>query len=217
MVPRPLNILAMTPTHFELRAIEKVIERYNCTFSISGVGPVETAHRLTRLIEAERPDVVLMCGLGGLYCKGNEFEPGVFVAETEILADLGRCTMDGLLPLEIEGQGLEQCFDLSMGWTMLTKDDLLSQGFSTARMATVSCVSADRARAQYISGLYRVRVENMEGASAALVCSHYDICLFEIRAISNIAGESDHSTWKIETALNRLSEEVDRFLGFLYT
>ncbi len=217
MVVDASKIFVTAPTNLEFEAVEKVVQKYGCKGIVTGVGPVKTSHILTRHVEVERPDIVLLCGVGGLYSNRKDFGPRVFVAETEILADFGRCSKDFISPLEIGGQNIDQSFELSESWQFFTVEELAGAGFTTARMATVSCVSANRERALYISELYNVQVENMEGASAALVCSHYGISLFEFRAISNIAGDIDHSKWKIKSALASLCREVDRFLGLLYT
>ncbi len=212
-----MDIIAAAPTRFELAAITPLLERYRCPGLVSGVGPAMTAHMLTRYFEASMPQVLLLCGLGGLYSSGSIFEPEVFLAETEFMADLGRCSGQSIQPLEIEEEEIRTCFHPSHRWeAAISPERIASEGFITARMATVSCTSADRRRARLISDLFEVQVENMEGAAAALVCMHYDVCLYEFRAVSNIAGETDRSAWRIPEALESLFAEVDRFLGLLY-
>ena len=213
-----MDIIAAAPTNLELNSVKAVLDRFHVRGIVSGIGPAMTAHVLTKYFEASTPTILLLCGLGGLYSKGPDFETEVFIAEWEIFADLGRCTMDSISPLEIEGRKIGGPFLLSDYWGGLCQpDDLIAEGFKTARIATVSCASADRERAWRIAALFNCKVENMEGASAALVCKSYNVSLFELRAISNIAGETDHLKWRINEALDSLAMKVDRFLELLYT
>ena len=213
-----MDIVAAAPTRLELNSVRSVLHKFHVRGVVSGVGPAMTAHMLTRYFEASTPTLLLMCGLAGKYSRAADFEPEVFIAETEVFADLGRCGADSITPLEIEGRRIETFFPLSDHWGSLTSPrKLAAQGFNIAAMATVSCVSADRERAERIAAGFNVKAENMEGAAAALVCSRYDVRLFELRAISNIAGETDPSGWLINEALDSLSMEVDRFLRFIYT
>ena len=205
----------------EFQAVEKAAEKYSCRHLISGVGPAMTAHVLTRNLEAlrnSRPRAILLCGIGGMYAKPGEFSPQVLLAEREVFADFGRCSENAVSSLKIDGKALETAFDLQDSWyRVISRDRILSEDFRTASMATVSCASADMHRADLISRMFDVQVENMEGAAAAMVCRFYDIPLFEFRAVSNIAGETNHAKWHIHQALDLLASEVDRFLGLLYT
>ncbi len=212
-----MKIIAAVPSKLEFFAIKGVLDKYGCPGLICGIGPVMTAHVLTRHFDASSPEILLLCGLGGRYSAQDHFDARVFLADKEILADLGRCAGDSIKPLHIVGEELETSFSLSEKWeSALNQDLLVSEGFHPAAMATVSCVSASRQRASLIKEYFGAEVENMEGASAALVCRHYDVVLYELRAVSNIAGEADHSRWRIQDALNSLSLEVDRFLALLY-
>ena len=213
-----MDIIAAAPTRLELNSIKPVLDKFHVRGIVSGVGPALTAHKLTRYFAASTPGILLLCGLGGRYSEDHDFEPEVFLAETEIFADLGRCGADSIRPLEIEGEPVEISFRLSDYWPdLFLPSEFTAAGFNIARMATVSCVSADRERADRIAADFNVQVENMEGASAALVCRHYNVSLLEFRAISNIAGETDSSRWLINEALDILAMEVDRFLRFIYT
>ncbi len=212
-----MEILAAAPSNLELAALEGVFKKHHCPVLASGIGPVMTAHVLTRHFEVSSPDILVLCGLGGLYAEGAGFQPEVLLAETEVMADFGRCTMDSVQGLDIEGEDTKVFFDIASSWEgVLAKEKLVSAGFRLAKMATLSCASGDESRARVIPGLFGVQVENMEGAAAALVCRHYGVSLYEFRAISNIAGEPDHSKWRIKDALDSLCREVDRFLALLY-
>lgn len=213
-----MDIIAATPTRLELNSVKTVLDEFHVRGIVTGVGPAITAHALTRYFEASTPGILLFCGLAGRYSRGTAFEPEVLIAETELFADLGRCSADSITPLEIEDTRIETSFLLSDYWgSVISPRELAAEGFNTVRMATVSCASADRERAGRIAAGFNVQAENMEGAAAALVCRHYNVSLFELRAISNIAGEIDSSGWLINEALDCLAMEVDRFLRLFYT
>lgn len=58
-------------------------------------------------------------------------------------------------------------------------------------------------------------IENMEGASCALVCEHFKVPLIEMRTASNISGVKDKSQWDIDGALKRLSRGIKKLFDIL--
>jgi len=212
-----VKITVAAPTDLELQAILSTVKRHGAEALVCGIGPAMTAHVLTRHLAAKRTDTLLLCGLGGIYQNEPACEPLVFLAEREIFADLGRCGQGTFAPIEIPGTDIVTSFSMSERWPhAIAREILRSADFETAAMATVSCSSADIKRAMQIQDRFEVKMENMEGAAAALVAEAFKIPLFELRSASNTAGIVDKSMWCINEALALLRAEVDRFLGLLY-
>ena len=75
-------------------------------------------------------------------------------------------------------------------------------------IATISTISGTAQIAEDYIRRSGAIAEGMEGASIALVCAQFGIDFAEIRAISNICGNSnrDENPWDFPTALSKLRE-----------
>ncbi len=196
-----------------------------------GIGPARTALELCRFLEragggaagsGSRPRLILMTGIAGCYRHaagrdplpaGGDEEIGpldVVVAEKEVFLDLGRCSHDAFSFIEIDGRQVAYEFDLSEYASIFVPHSIREAlSFKSAGFGTVCCSSASMQRAEAMRrGRPRIRVENMEGAAAAMVAREYDIPFIEIRAISNYAGEPDRAKWDIEGALSLLRSAI---------
>ena len=58
-------------------------------------------------------------------------------------------------------------------------------------------------------------VESMEGAAFFEVCLRQGCTFAEIRAVSNVVGETDHARWDIPLALERLKAALQLFINRL--
>ncbi len=167
-----------------------------------GVGPAAAAHSLTMFLENGRVSVVVLAGIGGTYHESYLSAKKVFLAKSEVFADLGRCTDYGFEQIEIGGLPIDAAFVLREGEELLAARN--SVHLQAASMATVSCASGNRKRARMVSERFGVEVENMEGAACALVCKTYGVKLIELRSVSNLAGDADRTRWDISGALGLL-------------
>ncbi|MBX9569950.1 MAG: futalosine hydrolase [Candidatus Obscuribacterales bacterium] len=75
-------------------------------------------------------------------------------------------------------------------------------------IATISTISGTAELARSYVDRSSAIAEGMEGASIALVCAHFGVDCAELRAISNICGNSnrEENPWDFPAALNKLSE-----------
>ncbi len=144
------------------------------------------AHGLTLAIEHQRPDAIVVVGIGGAYPGSGLAIGDVVCAESETFGDLGVETPDGFLEL-----------------TKFVKNTFRPQLFFAplrARFVTVStCTGTDELSAK-IQARTGGQVENMEGAAAAQIAEKYGIPMGEIRGISNMTGHRDVASWKIKEA-----------------
>ncbi len=196
------------PTKMELGALSPAIRDTGLRGFVCGVGPVSTACNITRFLENERVHFIILAGIAGTYLEKHLLSEKVFVAESEILADFGRCAGDKIEMFDIEGEEIHQSFFLVHQKEDLAKAIARCQVLRLAPMATVSCSSGSVDRANMIAGQFGVEIENMEGAAAALVCSQYGVRLLELRTVSNLAGDPNRSNWNIKGALELLMEGV---------
>ena len=163
---------------------------------ITGVGPVNAAHALTMAIVEQRPDAIVVCGVGGSY-PGTGLNIGdVVCADAEIYGDLGAQSPAGFLDMKSLG------FPVVATPTPLF-NELPMQVFPTtarARFVTVSTCTGTDAAAREIASRTGGAVENMEGAAIAHVAHLHGIPVGEVRGISNLVTNRDAKSWKLKEA-----------------
>ena len=212
----PSDLLIVAPTSIEMEPLQAGLDRFCITDTlVTGVGPGATAHRLTmRLAPEPRPSLVILAGIGGAYQRTGVNVGDVCVASSETYGDLGRCTDGGFESIILPGEEIVATyFNLLPAWKQVTPPEKLADaGIRSVPMATVSCSSGHAARAQRLAQFTGAVIENMEGAAAAQSCISYGIPLLELRAVSNMAGETDRSKWDIKGALERLRDTLPRVL-----
>lgn len=179
----------------------------SATYALCGVGPAAAAASATFLIREFQPSSVLLVGVGGTYANSG-FAPGDLVqAHEDIFADLGATDPAGVpqnldhlgLPLFATHQGPLGCrFELP----------ILDADLPKARFLTVSTISADASRAQILARHFHAAVENMEGAAVALACHLAQVPCYQVRGITNRAGERDKTHWFMDLALNSISRWI---------
>ena len=159
------------------------------------------AHALTVAIQQQRPDGIVVVGIGGAYPKSGLKIGDVVCAESETFGDLGVETPDGFLEL-----------------TKFLKTRFHQELFLAPRRAkfvTVStCTGTDELSAK-IQARTGGQVENMEGAAAAQIAEKYGIPFGEIRSISNFTGNRDFGAWKIQQAAEAAQAVLLENLGLL--
>jgi len=74
------------------------------------------------------------------------------------------------------------------------------------RLATVSTGSGTDARAAEVERRSSALAESMEGAAAALAALHRGTPFFEVRGISNRAGDRQRGSWEIGPAAEHAAE-----------
>ncbi|MDX1382812.1 MAG: futalosine hydrolase [Thermoanaerobaculia bacterium] len=159
----------------------------------TGVGPVNAAIALTRLLATEEVGCVVSLGVGGAY-PGSGLEPGEAVAaESECYGDLGAASPEGFLDMEALG------FPVVGGhYNTLPLDR-----FPCARRApfvTRSTCTGSDAEARQIVARTGGAVESMEGAAVVHTAIAHGLPVGEVRGISNRVGNRDRSAWRLEEA-----------------
>lgn len=162
----------------------------------TGVGPVNAAHAVTLEIVRQRPDAIIVCGVGGAY-PGSGLQVGdVVSAEMECYGDLGAAGPSGFLDMKALGFPVVQ----SPGPLY---NDLPMQVWPAERRAkfvTVSTCTGTDAAARAIEARTGGAVENMEGAAVAHVAHLHGIPVGEVRGISNMVTDRDTSGWRLKEA-----------------
>ena len=207
------NTLIVAPTQLELEAISNSIKKHECKTEVCGVGPSYTAMELTSAILRNRPELIILAGIGGLF-KGFGKELGdVAVALSETFGDLGRSVQNSIEPIVIGGKPIETHFDLSNHLEALSLSLIFKElKIDSGHMVTVSATSPPEGRNLLGHQSRDYICENMEGAAAAQVCNRFGLLFLEIRGMSNYVGDQNLANWQIDLALKNISKAMTPLL-----
>ena len=166
---------------------------------VCGVGPVETALRLTALLA--RREATGAARYRGVIDNGADLLD-LCLATREVLGDLGICGEDSITSLRSDTLEIVDAFDLDRPLLREAEALLAGHGIPCRRgtFVTVNCVSATSRRGDLLARQYDALCENMEGAAAARVCREYGLPLLELRCVSNLVEERDPRTWRLREA-----------------
>ena len=185
---------------------------------LTGAGKTGAAIHATRALASAPYALAVQIGVAGAL-PGSGLEPGdVVIATSEFLADEGVEAPDGFLDLAalglpsavIGGKTLYNEVPLRVPrGTMvlaLAHDARGRYAVHSGRVATVSTGSGTESRAGEVAARSSALAESMEGAAAALAALHHGVPFYEVRGISNRAGDRDRGSWVIETAADHAAE-----------
>jgi futalosine hydrolase len=184
-----------------------------------GPGPVAAALSTAALLTVgPEYNLVISAGIAGGF-RGRAEIGDVVLADQVIAADQGVMTDEGfstLRDLGLPGEdgyavgSLEHRARLASGPYRLLAGDIL----------TLSCMTGTDARAAELASRYsRAVAEAMEGYGVIEATRRSrertgrDIPFAEIRAISNIVGRRDRSTWNIPLAFGALADAMSTLLN----
>lgn len=177
------------------------------TVATVGVGPAAAAAGAARMLAlaeaAGHPyRAVLSAGVAGGFA-GRVAVGGLVLAARSIHADLGAESPDGWLSLD----------QLGLGTTVRPADPgLLSRlrarlpDATVGDVLTVATGTGTSARAAALAAAHpEAMAEAMEGYGVACAAAGAGVAFAELRAISNLVGPRDRSSWRIPAALASLT------------
>jgi len=178
----------------------------------TGIGAVNAAYTLTRFLEREGAQAVIVCGIAGAYPRAFSEEGlgigSVVCAESECYGDLGANSKEGFLDMR------------ALGFPVIAQAEpiynvLPMQIFPVPRRARFvtmnTCTGSDESALQ-LEARTGGSVESMEGAAIAHVATRFGIPAGEIRGISNRAGNRDRRTWRVREAAVAAQEALLQWL-----
>lgn len=215
MAPASLQTLILVPTALELAGLRDAggLGVASAQVELCGFGPVAAAARSAALLEALRPERVLLVGIAGTHDAGQ--------APLGAAVEFDRVRLEGVGAGE--GPGLLGPEELGFPqWPGApdTPDEAITDLLELAApsgagtLLTVCAASGDAAHA----ALRRERVpdavgEDMEGFGVALACRLANRPLRIVRGVSNRAGDRDHRSWCVAEALAAAAARVRELLG----
>ncbi len=198
--------LILVPTELE-RGFLTDSDFPSAQIAVCGFGMISSGIQTTRLILQDRPTRVWLTGIAGALTdrlkvgQAYHFEAvqqyGIGVGSGERFVPASKLGWEHLkTPV---GMSIGDRIDLSVPSTIAPSVSPL--------LLTVSASAADKRDTELrASSVPVAEAEDMEAFSVAMSCRLENIEVCVIRGISNIAGNRDHSTWKIENAMQRASE-----------
>jgi futalosine hydrolase len=186
---------------------------------VTGVGPVETALRLTRfLCESKHQfDAAIHFGAGGAYILPDQTtQPkllDICLAEQEVAGDFGICLGETMAYLDSSLTG-EIYYNMD---TYLLKQsrtilDRLGTNYHTGVFITVNGISGTGPRGKMLQSRWNGLCENMEGVAVARVCREFNLPCLELRCISNYVEDRDPSTWRLREACQKAAHTAVQLL-----
>lgn len=206
-------LLVLAATEFEMMSFKspELEGDAQVMMAICGVGPVESAVRVMRLLgeHAAKISHVVNFGIGGAYLEELD-DAGIglldiCLAESEVLGDYGVCYGSRVEPFadrELPGK-IE--FTLSNELLECARRELSDKKFDffSGPFVTVNSASGTAERGRCIKRRFNGICENMEGAAIARCCEMFSLPMLEVRVISNMVEDRPGKPWKLEEACRR--------------
>lgn len=172
---------------------------------ITGVGQLQCAAWLARVLSQRRYDIVIQAGIAGSFRDTYPHRAVVLVAE-EVIADLGAESPQGFLDIFDMGLIPRDQQPFSGGLLRATVPDCFNaMTLPRVRSVTVNRVLSDPRSIGWIEGRYEPDIVSMEGAAFFYTCLTHGVSCAQIRAISDRVGPRDTSTWDIPGAIEALN------------
>jgi futalosine hydrolase len=201
-----MRVLIMTAVSAEKDAVLRGLHsdsRFDVL--VAGVGSVVAAVNTARALATTEYSLVISAGIGGGF--PGRAEVGSLVVSNEIVvADLGAETLEGFRSVDELGFGFTQIqVDASLV-DRVTKALLVAKlPANSGSVLTVSTVTGTAARGVELAArIPGATAEAMEGYGVGFAALDRGLPVLEIRAISNMVGPRDRSTWRIKDALDVL-------------
>lgn len=197
-----MNITVLFPTRSEARHFHHP----HATTALCGVGLIDTAYHTTRIIQQQRPDVLILAGIAGVY-PGSTLRVGeVALVASEREADLGF----------FDRTGFTQLADVELDMELDARRQLDCPYLSDAlALPRAHSNSVNAALAPFVS-YQGVDIENMEGAAFFRVCLAEGQRFYQLRAISNRVTLAPEA-WDFDASLRALHQGLERLIDALRT
>jgi futalosine hydrolase len=186
------------------------LSQFDCL--VTGVGQLQCAAWLSKVLSQRRYDVVVQAGIAGSFTDRYPHRSVVLVEE-EIVSDLGAETPKGFLDIFEMGLVPPDQRPFSSGVLRARPLRCLEAlDLPRARAVTVNRVLSDPRSIAWVEERYAPDVVSMEGAAFLYTCLMHEVPCVQLRAISDRVGPRDTSTWDIPGAVAALNKELGAVL-----
>lgn len=185
------------------------------SFHATGIGMLASGVKLTQLVTALQPDLIVQIGIAGSYIKTEPLGKVVVVA-TESIADLG-VREKGVFTDLFDSQLLKDN-EAPFKKRKLTNPTIRSLNFlksETVAAVTINEITTSPKRIKEIIATHNPVVESMEGAALHYVGALTKTPFIQLRAISNYVGERNKAKWKLKESIEQLEAYILTYLATL--
>ena len=229
-----MNLLIVAATWNEIKPLEKFLQGmdeegklrdHSAEICVTGVGGVQTAFHLGKILPRGNWDLAIQLGICGSFKKELQIGTTVNVVE-ESFADLG--AEDGDIFLDAFQIGLLDAnkFPFENGKLPSPPSDSLPslagqvpggplptlEQLPKAKSISVNKVHGSERSIKQIILKYDPDVESMEGAAFFYCCRMTSIPFLQLRTVSNLVERRDKSKWDIPVAIEKLNEAAVKIL-----
>lgn len=195
-----MNITVLFPTQTEA----SLFQRDDVNVVISGVGLTATSLASIKAISRDKPDLLILAGIAGVYPHAPFKIGEVVLVQSEVEGDLGFFTPEGFMHLA----HLPLDMDFERRHTLSCPHLPSSLPFPLARS-----MSLNAAMATFVD-TRQVDIENMEGAAFFHVCLTEKQRFLELRAISNIV-RIGNDEWDMQGSVQALTDALHTLINQL--
>lgn len=186
-----------------------LIKGKRCDILVTGVGQCLCGVHVTRALMQGGYSHIIQAGIGGSFTPEIPIGSVVVVGE-EVFGDLGAENQETFLDLFDMGllrEGLPPFRSRSLMAPETTLTCLAP--IRRVRSVTVNRVLDDARSIEWIRKTYAPDVVNMEGAALFYAAHAHDVPFTALRAISDMVGPRDKSSWKIPEAVRALDSALE--------
>ena len=183
---------------------------------VAGVGSVVAAVNTARALATADYSLVISAGIGGGF-PGRAEVGSLVVANEIVVADLGAETLEGFSSLDELGFGFTHIqMEVSLVDRVTRAMQAAELPVHTGPVLTVSTITGTEERAIKLAArVPNATAEAMEGYGVGVAALDRGLPVLEIRAISNMVGPRDRSSWRIKEALDILEAASSVLTGVL--
>ena len=172
---------------------------------VTGVGLVQATFSLTKMLQAERYDLLVQIGIGGSYRKDDSLGSVVQVVE-ECFGDIGIEERDGswhdLFQLGLIG--VDQ-YPFKGGRLYLAAESPVHPNLPQRRGNTVAMVTGTDTRRDSLVNVLNPEIETMEGAAFFYTALMQHTPFIQLRGISNYVETRNRENWQLDKAIDAVN------------
>ena len=216
-----MRVIITAATNLELDGCAKKASqlfkksKLKISFHATGIGMLASGVKLTQLITAHQPDLIIQMGIAGSYIKTEPLGK-IWVVTSESIADLG-VREKGIFTDLFDSQLIKE------NEAPFKKRKLINQGVKlfnvlktdTAAAVTINEITTSPKRIKEIIEAHSPVLESMEGAALHYVGGITKTPFIQIRAVSNYVGERNKAKWKLKESIEQLEAYVLTYLATL--
>lgn len=183
---------------------------------VTTVGMMATGFALGKHLVHKNYDLAINIGVAGAFDRTLALGQVVEVV-TDCFPEMGAENGKQFLTLtELQLQKANTFpFEKEKVGNELPEGIFVNQRWKKVHGITVNTVHGDEDSINKIPTVFKAEVETMEGAAFFYACRMMDVPCIQLRAISNYVERRNKAAWKLDLAINRLTEETLHLLNEL--